>query len=55
MAKSGTIKTVEGDTISLMPKTICFHADTPDVMSFLEKSQAALEQSDIKITGRTVR
>jgi UPF0271 protein len=55
MAKSGTVKTIEGDSISLLPKTICFHADTPDVMGFLEKSLAALQKSEIMITGRTGR
>jgi 5-oxoprolinase (ATP-hydrolysing) subunit A len=55
MAKSGTVATVDGGPISLMPKTICFHADTPDVMGFLAKSLAALEASNIHITGRTRR
>lgn len=55
MAKSGKVKTIEGDSISLLPKTICFHADTPDVMGFLEKSMAALKKINIQIIGRTVR
>ena len=52
MAKSGTVVTVDGDRIALMPKTICFHADTPDVMGFLATSYAALQKEGIQITGR---
>jgi UPF0271 protein len=55
MAKSGMVTTIEGDRISLMPKTICFHADTPDVMSFLEKCLAALQKGNIQVSGRTGR
>ena len=55
MAKSGTVATVDGDRITLAPKTICFHADTPDVMGFLKTSFAALEKEGVQVLGRPNR
>ena len=52
MAKSGTVATVEGERISLNPNTICFHADTPNVLGFLAASCAALEKAGIAVAGR---
>jgi 5-oxoprolinase (ATP-hydrolysing) subunit A len=55
MAKSGTVATVDGERITLAPKTICFHADTPDVMGFLTTSFAALAKEGIQVLGRPNR
>lgn len=52
MAKLGTVRTVEGERISLMPRTICFHADTPRVLDFLTRSHAALAKAEIAVAGR---
>lgn len=52
MAQLGTVATVDGGRISLTPRTICFHADTPKVMDFLAKSHAALEKEGICVAGR---
>jgi UPF0271 protein len=51
MAAAGTVKTVEGLSISLQPKTICFHADTPNVMGFLDQCHAALRRSEIGVAA----
>lgn len=53
MAASGTVATVEGERFVLDPDTICFHADTPDVLGFLAASIAALEHARIGVKGRT--
>jgi UPF0271 protein len=52
MAVSGTVATVEGGEIALTPGTICFHADTPNVMQFLAQSLAALKAAGVNLTGR---
>ncbi len=52
MAKSGTVATVEGGRIALDPSTICFHADTPNVMGFLKASFAALGRTGMGVAGR---
>lgn len=52
MAKDGTVATVEGARISLDPRTICFHADTPGVMDFLVQSHAALNNAGIRVAAR---
>jgi UPF0271 protein len=52
MAKDGTVATVEGARISLKPRTICFHADTPGVLDFLVQSHAALNNAGIRVTAR---
>ncbi len=52
MAKDGTVVTVEGARVSLTPRTICFHADTPGVMDFLVQSHAALNNAGIRVTAR---
>ena len=52
MATRGTVKTVEGGEISLKPHTICFHADTPGALEFLEQSHAALSKAGVRVKGR---
>lgn len=52
MAKDGTVATVEGARISLNPRTICFHADTPGVVDFLVQSHAALNNAGIRVAAR---
>jgi UPF0271 protein len=52
MAKDGTVVTVEGARVSLTPRTICFHADTPGVLDFLVQSHAALNNAGIRVTAR---
>ena len=51
MAKLGTVATIEGRDIALDPTTICFHADTPNVVAFLEASHAALGRDGIEVDG----
>jgi UPF0271 protein len=53
MVRSGSIDTIGGPPIQLNPGTICFHADTPDVIAFLEGSRAALKNDGIRVIGRT--
>jgi 5-oxoprolinase (ATP-hydrolysing) subunit A len=53
MASSGTVGTLDGNAISLNPGTICFHADTPNVMAFLDGSHAALRRAGLSIIGRS--
>jgi UPF0271 protein len=52
MAGSGTVNTVEGERITLAPGSICFHADTPNILRFLSESHAKLKKAGIGITGR---
>jgi len=52
MVKSGTVGTIEGARIELAPGTVCFHADTPNVLGFLTASHAALRHAGIAVAGR---
>lgn len=52
MATAGTVSTVDGERITLSPGTICFHADTPNILRFLSESHAKLKEAGIRITGR---
>jgi UPF0271 protein len=52
LSRSGTVATVDGGPISLDPGTICFHADTPNVIVFLERSYSALCREGIRVIGR---
>lgn len=53
MATSGTVATLEGERLILNPETICFHADTPDVLGFLAASIKVLEHAGIAVKGRS--
>jgi len=49
MALEGTVRSVEGGDVKLDPGTICFHADTPAVIAFLEGCHSALNARGLSI------
>ncbi len=49
MAREGRVDTVEGSDIELNPATICFHADTPAVLEFLEGSIRILKSHNVVV------
>lgn len=49
MALEGSVRSVEGNEVLLQPGTICFHADTPQVLGFLEESHRKLEKRGVRV------
>jgi len=49
MALHGTVRSVEGNDVVLRPGTICFHADTPNVLHFLEEAHRKLNDKGIRV------
>lgn len=49
MATDGVVLSVEGSDVTLDPGTICFHADTPGVIAFLEGARSRLETLGIQV------
>ena len=53
MAKGGSVVCVEGTEVSVMPKTICFHPDTPGMMPMLEGARQHLAGAGVAVDGET--
>ena len=49
MALRGEVTSVEGNPVKLDPGTICFHADTPPVMAFLENARRKLAEQGVSV------
>jgi UPF0271 protein len=49
MATEGVVRSIEGSDVKLEPGTICFHADTPPVLAFLEAARKGLEERGVSI------
>lgn len=49
MARDGTVMSVEKETVTLDPDTICFHPDTPQMMEMLERTIDVLGEAGIVI------
>jgi UPF0271 protein len=49
MVETGKVPSVESSDVTLDPGTICFHADTPEVIAFLEGCHAALKERGVLI------
>jgi UPF0271 protein len=49
MAVNGKVTSVEGVRIKLNPDSICFHADTPPVIAFLESAHRSLSAAGIRV------
>lgn len=49
MIREGVVRSIEGPDVRLDPHTVCFHADTPGVLDFLEQTMARLgpERSEL--------
>lgn len=52
MAGEGTVLTVEGDRIRIAPETICFHPDTPGMITMLERARQELTRVGIEVSSR---
>ncbi|QAA94650.1 hypothetical protein CKA81_12985 [Pollutimonas thiosulfatoxidans] len=51
MGVQGTVRSVEGNDVVLQPGTICFHADTPRVLHFLEEAHRKLQEHNVHISA----
>jgi UPF0271 protein len=49
MATDGVVQSIEGDEVVLDPGTICFHADTPGVIAFLQGARSRLGALGIQV------
>lgn len=49
MGVHGSVRSVEGNDVVLEPGSICFHADTPQVMGFLEASHRKLQEHGVSV------
>jgi len=49
MATEGVVRSVEGKDVALNPGSICFHADTPPAVAFLEGSRDRLGERGINV------
>jgi lactam utilization protein B len=49
MAKEGFVASVEGTQVCAMPRTICFHPDTPGMMLMLKKARRLLTEARIRV------
>ena len=49
MATDGVVRSIEGTDVTLDPGTLCFHADTPGVIAFLEGARSRLDALGIDI------
>lgn len=55
MAKEGSVVSVEGTEVPVMPRTICFHPDTPGMMPMLEEARQLLAEAGITVDSETRR
>ncbi len=53
MVETGKVRSVESSDVTLDPGTICFHADTPAVIAFLEGCHAALKERGVSVRRDT--
>jgi UPF0271 protein len=49
MATEGVVQSIEGSDVVLAPGTICFHADTPGVIAFLQAARSRLDTLGIRV------
>ena len=49
MATEGVVRSVEGKDVALQPSSICFHADTPPAIAFLEGARNQLQALGVQI------
>jgi 5-oxoprolinase (ATP-hydrolysing) subunit A len=49
MARVGSVLSVEGPEVYVMPRTICFHPDTPGMIQMLEKSRQLLTGARVRM------
>jgi UPF0271 protein len=49
MAIDGVVQSIEGGDVALAPGTICFHADTPGVMTFLHGARDSLRTLGMQV------
>jgi UPF0271 protein len=53
MAKEGVVLSVEGSKVHVIPRTICFHPDTPGMMSMLEEARRLLTECGVMVDYET--
>jgi 5-oxoprolinase (ATP-hydrolysing) subunit A len=49
MAKEGVVWSVERSDVHVIPRTICFHPDTPGMMPMLEKARRLLNECGVTV------
>lgn len=49
MATEGFVASVEGTEVRAMPRTICFHPDTPGMMLMLKKARRLLTEAGVRV------
>ncbi|GGF86703.1 UPF0271 protein [Azorhizobium oxalatiphilum] len=52
MVQEGVVRSIEGADVRIDPQTVCFHADTPPVIAFLEHSLGAMKAGGWSVAGR---
>jgi 5-oxoprolinase (ATP-hydrolysing) subunit A len=53
MVKEGVVWSVEGAEVHVIPKTICFHPDTPGMIQMLEKARRLLTERGVMVDKET--
>jgi UPF0271 protein len=53
MAKEGVVLSVEGPEVHVIPRTICFHPDTPGMMTMLERTRRLLTEHGVILDTET--
>jgi UPF0271 protein len=53
MAKEGVVLSLEGPEVHVIPRTICFHPDTPGMMTMLERTRRLLTECGVILDTET--